>query len=64
MGEALRRGEAAADPLFQAKDKGPCGYCPFGSVCGFDPEKKKPRFIGTLKEDEFWAAVGKEKERG
>ena len=64
MGEDLRRGEAAADPLFTTKDKGPCSYCPFGDICGFDPKKTKPRLIGTLKEDEFWAAVGKEKERG
>ena len=37
LAEEILDGKAAADPAMLKKDKTACDYCPYKSVCGFDP---------------------------
>ncbi len=64
MGRALRRGEAQASPLYKNKTTGPCLWCPYGPVCGFDPRREKPRMELSLPEPEFWQSIREEGQHG
>ena len=64
MGEEIRRGEARPDPLFKTRDQGPCNYCPYGPVCGFDPKRTPPRVAGSMTDEEFWTLTGEEEAHG
>ena len=39
MGESLRQGEVCSNPLAVGETNS-CQWCPYGSVCGFEDEKK------------------------
>ena len=56
MGGALRSGNTAAAPLFKSKntDTGPCRWCPYGTVCNYDPEREPMRVETGMKASEFW----------
>ena len=64
MGAALRRGSAEASPLYKNKSTGPCLWCPYGAVCGFDPRREKPRMEAAVPEPEFWQDLREEAEHG
>ncbi|MBR4703694.1 MAG: PD-(D/E)XK nuclease family protein [Oscillospiraceae bacterium] len=64
MGKALRRGENEASPLYKNKTTGPCLWCPYGGVCGFDPRREKPRMELSMPEPEFWETLRKEARHG
>lgn len=57
MSGALRQGNTAASPLFQNKTEGPCVWCAYKSVCGFDPEREEVRMERKKKDAEFWNDV-------
>ena len=64
MGEAIRRGSAEVSPLFKSKTDGPCRWCPYGAVCGFDPRQERPRMECAVKPPEFWQALREEADHG
>ncbi|MDD2482283.1 MAG: helicase-exonuclease AddAB subunit AddB [Lutispora sp.] len=37
-----------------------CTYCPYSSICKFEGETNSYRLIGDMKDEEVWAALGKE----
>lgn len=57
MSGALRQGNAAASPLFKNKTEGPCVWCAYKSVCGFDPEREEARMERKKKDADFWNDV-------
>ena len=64
MSGALRQGNAEASPLFHSKTEGPCVWCPYRGVCGFDPEREPVRMAWKRKDAEFWKDVEEELSHG
>lgn len=64
MSGALRQGNAVANPLYKNKTEGPCVWCAYKSVCGFDPEREEPRMERKRKDAEFWTDVEEEVSHG
>ncbi len=66
MSASLRRGNVAAEPLFQAPtpEKGPCKWCPYGSVCNYDLEREPLRLKTKVEPEAFWQALEEERDHG
>ena len=44
LAEDILEGKAAAEPAVWSKDRSACDYCPYSSVCGFDPSIEGYRY--------------------
>ena len=64
MSGALRQGNTAASPLYKNKTEGPCVWCAYKSVCGFDPAREPVRMAAKMKDAEFWNDVEEELRNG
>ena len=52
-------GDIAIDPYKQGKQSA-CGYCPYRSVCAFDPKQgSRYRILGKTDEDRIWEEMNK-----
>ncbi|WP_173916990.1 helicase-exonuclease AddAB subunit AddB [Halobacillus sp. Marseille-Q1614] len=62
-GENVTEGEVKLDPFLKG-DQAACDYCPFRSVCQFDPsiEEHQYRKLRDLKEDEVIQQISKREE--
>lgn len=64
MGGDLSAGRAEASPLFESKSEGPCLWCPYGSVCGFDPRSGGGRRKPAMTDGELWQLLREEAAHG
>lgn len=64
MGRDLHQGGIQARPLSEKQDAGGCATCPYGRICGFDPERDEVRLKKKLSDEEFWNAIREEVPHG
>lgn len=50
----LKSGGIEAEPYYKSEDDNACAYCKFASVCRFDEERDKRRYLEKLEPQEFW----------
>lgn len=60
LGKEMMRGEIPVSP-YAYRQKTPCDYCEFGSICGFDPrvEGYRCRRLSVLEPDQMWEILKK-----
>lgn len=60
LGRRMMRGEIPVSP-YSYKEKTPCDYCEFQSVCGFDPRVEGYRYrrLSILEPDQMWEVLRK-----
>ncbi|NWO22128.1 PD-(D/E)XK nuclease family protein [Oribacterium sp. oral taxon 102] len=68
IGRDARRileGEIAVRPVREDKERTACSYCPYHSVCAFDPRVEGYRYrnIGKISEEELWKRLSEEEEK-
>jgi ATP-dependent helicase/nuclease subunit B len=61
--EQVLEGNISINP-YRKKGVSPCRYCPYSSICQFDPSVKgnKYRVLKEIKEEEAWELMKKEVE--
>ncbi len=66
MGAALRSGSIQADPLCRSGGRTPCEWCPYTAACVFreGEDGDESRQLRSMRDDEFWSALGEEADRG
>ncbi|HZJ58170.1 MAG TPA: PD-(D/E)XK nuclease family protein, partial [Clostridia bacterium] len=59
MGQEIMEGNAYINP-YRYKKMTACRYCPYSSVCQFDPsfQDNRYRLIKDMKEEEVWSNMG------
>ncbi len=57
LSENLSGGKIEASPYYRGEADNACMYCPYVSVCRFDENNDKRRYLSKLKPSEFWAEL-------
>ncbi len=60
----IRGGEISVNPIRESPERSACDYCPYHSICGFDPmlEGYSYRRSGKKKMEEIWQELTEERE--
>ncbi len=63
--EEIMRGDVAIKP-YKSRDKSSCQYCPYASVCQFDPVRQENRFkvLPDYSEEKIWEKMAQETSSG
>ena len=60
----IRGGEISVNPIRESPERSACDYCPYHSICGFDPMLAgySYRRSGKKKTEEIWQELTEEQE--
>ncbi len=50
----LEEGSIDAEPFYKGEGENACAFCPYSSVCRFDEERDKRRYLAKVEPEEFW----------
>lgn len=52
--ENIINGRIEAEPYYKGDSENACVFCPYESVCRFDEERDKRRYLAKVEPEEFW----------